>query len=94
MDAAIRPAQELLDAANELRRLLAPVKFPEHVAAEKQTALLAVASDILMRMTSDLFGFAANFTIVDQQWASERHPATLSGGESFLASLALALALV
>ena len=45
-------------------------------------------------MTGDAYGFASDFEIVDRSTNQPRPTRTLSGGETFLASLALALALV
>ena len=45
-------------------------------------------------MTGDRYGFAADFDIVDKLTGQPRSTKTLSGGETFLASLALALGLV
>jgi DNA repair protein SbcC/Rad50 len=53
-----------------------------------------VASAILGEMTCGRYGFGAGFAIVDRPAGRERSVKTLSGGESFLASLALALGLV
>jgi exonuclease SbcC len=44
-------------------------------------------------MTGQQYGFSPQFTIVDRHSGQSRKPETLSGGETFLASLALALAL-
>ena len=46
------------------------------------------------RLSGGGFGFAENFQIVSRRSGAARGPRTLSGGETFLASLALALALV
>jgi len=56
-------------------------------------ALLGVASDLLGQMSDERFGFAENFDIVSRSSGVVHHPNRLSGGEKFLASLALALAL-
>ncbi len=45
-------------------------------------------------MTAARFGFTQDFTVVDRLSGQARTTRTLSGGETFLASLALALALV
>jgi len=57
-------------------------------------ALLGVATGIFRRLSSVEFGFAEDFQIVSIRSGAARSPKTLSGGETFLASLALALALV
>ena len=101
--AQIEPAQDLdrristgtsfLDTVDELRTLLADAKFVSHVVEQKQEALLAVASRLLSDMTSGRFGFSPDFQVVDKLAGEARSPDTLSGGETFLASLALALGL-
>jgi exonuclease SbcC len=45
-------------------------------------------------MTVDRYAFTEDFQIVDQPTGQTRSPQTLSGGETFLASLSLALGLV
>jgi exonuclease SbcC len=45
-------------------------------------------------MTDERYGFGPAMRIVDRSAGQERSPQTLSGGEKFLASLALAFALV
>ena len=45
-------------------------------------------------MTAGQYGFTKDFAIVDRRTATARTPDTMSGGETFLASLALALGLV
>jgi DNA repair protein SbcC/Rad50 len=42
-------------------------------------------------MTGERYRFAADFTIIDSRTGIPRQPSTLSGGESFMASLSLAL---
>ena len=49
---------------------------------------------MLGRLSNGEFGFAADFQIITRRSGATRSPRTLSGGETFLASLALALALV
>lgn len=94
LDALIAPVDELQMIAGELMGVLTPGKFLQFALSEKQTALLAIASDTFKRMTGGRFGFAEKFQIIDNDWASERSAHTLSGGETFIASLALALSLV
>jgi exonuclease SbcC len=55
---------------------------------------LVEASRKLRELTGDNFGFAESFKIVDRRSGQPRSTDTLSGGEQFLASLALALGLV
>ena len=87
-------AVPLYESLEEVCSLLAKSKFPKWVVARRQQTLLAVASDTLAKMTGDRFRFTADFQIYDQVSGQARDPRTLSGGETFLASLALALTLV
>jgi DNA repair protein SbcC/Rad50 len=79
------------EALEEVARLLNAGQFVGWLVARRQRHLLAVASEVLAGMTGDRFRFAADFTVVDSRTGQPRSPRTLSGGESFLASLALAL---
>src|SRR5207248_11550598 len=69
-------------------------RFIGYVVTRRQRALLALASEILGSMTGSRYGFAEDFRIVDRAFGQPRGSKTLSGGEAFLASLALALGLV
>jgi exonuclease SbcC len=86
--AALRVRRAALD---ELARLLNPGQFVGWLVQRRQQHLLAVASEILAGMTGDRYRFTADFTVHDARTGQPRSPRTLSGGESFLASLALAL---
>lgn len=90
----IGPATALRDALMALTKLLNDQKFVRFVIERRQQALLAVASTILRSMTRNRYGFAADFRVVDMVTSQARPVETLSGGETFLASLALALGLV
>jgi DNA repair protein SbcC/Rad50 len=94
LDARIGPATALRNALFELGRLLNDGKFVKFVIERRQKALLAVASTILQSMTHNRYGFAADFRVVDMVTNQARPVETLSGGETFLASLALALGLI
>jgi exonuclease SbcC len=80
----------------DLRAELMPGKFPKFVLANALEALCVHASERLWSITSRyrLQSDNAEFFVIDT-WAAEekRSVKTLSGGETFLASLALALAL-
>ena len=78
----------------ELARMLGDGGFVRHVIELRQKNLLAVASTILQDMTARRYGFAADFQVLDIVTGQPRSARTLSGGETFMASLALALALV
>jgi exonuclease SbcC len=94
LERRLAAATEIRDSLNELHRLLADGQFIRHVIERRQRMLLAVASRILGDMTQQRFGFSEDFQIVDRLTGQPRSTKTLSGGETFLASLALALALV
>jgi exonuclease SbcC len=94
LDSCISQAQPLTDGLKELCRLLADGKFPSFIVARRQHALLDLASELLLGMTGHRFRFADDFRIIDGQTGQSRDPKTLSGGETFMASLALALSVV
>lgn len=94
LDEVIREGTELTESTIELARMLGDGGFVRHVIELRQKNLLAVASTILQDMTARRYGFAADFQVLDIVTGQPRSPRTLSGGETFMASLALALALV
>jgi DNA repair protein SbcC/Rad50 len=75
-------------------KALTSTQFVDYVIARRSTALLLVASKLLGQLTGDAYGFTEDFQIINRQTRTERDVKTLSGGETFLASLALALGLV
>lgn len=90
----ITQAEGLLEALEELTQLLSDGKFISYVVTRKQQTLLAIATELLGSMTGGRYGFSEAFEIVDRLTGLPRGVKTLSGGETFLASLALALGLV
>lgn len=94
LDERIERAQGLLAALGEVTRLVADGKLIHHVVHRRQRVLLAVASELLGSMTRNRYGFSEDFDVVDRLSGQARGTRTLSGGETFLASLALSLALV
>lgn len=94
LEAALAESGPLLEALDEVTDLLSPAKFPKWVIERRQRKLLELAADRLAEMTGDRLRFAEDFRIWDRRTDMTRDPATLSGGESFMASLALALTLV
>lgn len=90
----IQQGEGVLQALDELARLLADGKFIAYVVIRKQQTLLAIATELLGSMTGNRYGFSESFEIVDRLTGLPRGVKTLSGGETFLASLALALGLV
>jgi exonuclease SbcC len=93
LERSIQALRTRRDALTELGRLLNDSQFVGWLVARRQRHLLAVASDVLAGMTGDRYRFTADFTVIDGRTGQPRSPRTLSGGESFLASLALALAM-
>jgi exonuclease SbcC len=89
--------EEDADVAKLLGQLLRADRFPEWLVAEALGVLTVDASEILRQLTGGQFSLAVGekeFVVIDHANADERRPArTLSGGETFQASLALALAL-
>jgi len=94
LGAAVTAGQARLSAVSALRAMLAPGKFPQYLTELRTKTLLGVASDLLGQLSDGEFGFAGDFQIISRRSGAIRSPKTLSGGETFLASLALALALV
>jgi exonuclease SbcC len=106
--AAIDRADKLRDAIDDARREHAVAKlladhlrrdrFEQWLAAEAIERLVVGASETLRRLSGGNYSLTvddrATFLVVDHRNADETRPArTLSGGETFQASLALALAL-
>lgn len=91
--------EDLVASSEMLRRIhgdLAPSRFLEFVLAERRRLLGDLASDHLEFLSAGRYRFddSGEFALVDLNAAdSVRAASSLSGGESFLASLALALAL-
>jgi exonuclease SbcC len=83
---------QLVDDLDELRTILS--KFIAEVLTRRSQALLAVAGQRLGEMTGDRYAFTKDFDVLDQLTGQPRGADTLSGGESFLASLSLALGMV
>ena len=79
-----------------LSRDLMVNNFPAYMLERVQAELAQRASDILKTVTEgryDLFFRGDEYVVLDAWTGSERSARTLSGGESFITSLALALAL-
>ncbi len=75
---------------------LAPARFLRYLLAEERRGLADLGSDRFELLSGGRYRFSddGTFGIVDLAAAeAERRPESLSGGETFLASLALALAL-
>lgn len=94
LEKKLNPLRDAIGTLDALASELTDGRFIGFVVARRQRALLAIASEILGSMTGNRYGFAEDFKIVDRISGQPRGAKTLSGGESFLASLALALGLV
>jgi exonuclease SbcC len=94
LDAGLVALRAQLAVLRAIKDLMSPSAFPNFVVTQRQTALLRIASSLLSKLTRDAYGFGDDFMIVDKRTGQPRHAKTLSGGETFLAALALALALV
>ncbi|MGI8815309.1 MAG: AAA family ATPase [Pseudonocardia sp.] len=90
-------AREAHQVANTLARLLRSNEFPRWLVASALDTLVADASRRLAELSGGQFELThadGEFLVVDHADADTRRPVkTLSGGETFQASLALALAL-
>ncbi|WP_232696677.1 AAA family ATPase [Brevibacillus daliensis] len=83
---------------DELRKLFEGKAFVQYIAEEKMTTIARDASYHLARMTKGRYaleiGDGGEFVLRDEAAGGMKRPVqTLSGGETFLTSLALALAL-
>jgi DNA repair protein SbcC/Rad50 len=92
-------ARQQGDVAAELGRHLAASGFERWLLDEALAVLVDGATDVLLGLSGGQYSLAVdarsrNFAVIDHRNADQPRPArTLSGGETFLASLALALAL-
>lgn len=99
MRAEVSAATESHQVADALAHHLAANRFEKWLLDEALHQLVAGASEILGELSAGAYALAVDgrsggFSVIDHTNASQPRPArTLSGGETFLASLALALAL-
>jgi exonuclease SbcC len=94
----LRDAKQTAQVARLLAQLLAATGFERWLISEAMELLVQSASATLRQLSGDQYSLACdddgNFLVVDHRNADEKRSArTLSGGETFQASLALALAL-
>jgi exonuclease SbcC len=84
----------------DLSAALKPGAFPKWLTLRRSRALLIHASRLFGQMSGGRYAFAeigdenAEWRVVDNDSGLARTPASLSGGEQFVASLALALGMV
>ncbi len=100
LDLQIAPLQEQVQQLVALAELLGNkagknkrTTFSQWLLQQRQEQLIYLASDFLKKFSHGQFGFDPDFQIQDMSTGNSRKTNTLSGGETFLASLALALAL-
>ncbi|WP_245971746.1 SbcC/MukB-like Walker B domain-containing protein [Solirubrobacter pauli] len=93
LDALRCSASTLRAGFEDLKDALADSRFVGYVVRRRQLALLQHASRVLQDITGR-YAFTEDFQILDSESGFPRSPDTLSGGETFIASLALALGLV
>lgn len=100
----LRHASDELDLSfkviKDLSAALKPGAFPKWLTLRRSRALLVHASRLLEQMSCGRYAFAElddediEWRVVDNDSGLARTPASLSGGEQFIASLALALGMV
>ena len=94
LDRRLKAGQAFRDALKLLEANLTDGTFIGDLLHRRQKALLGIATVRLGEMSSGRYGFNEKFEIVDRDTGMPRSTRTLSGGESFQASLAFALAMV
>ncbi len=98
---AAREAADLERALGDLNAALKPGAFLKWLTLRRSRELLVAASHLLNEITQGRYSFADPGDQDDQRWfvidndsGQARTPASLSGGEQFIGSLALALGMV
>lgn len=98
--ALLLEAEELELALDDLDKAFKPAAFPKWLTFRRARTLLVHASGKLQEISGDKYAFAdpdddeAQWSVLDKESDQPRSPASLSGGEQFIASLALALGMV
>lgn len=98
--ALLREAEELEQALTDLDKALKPAAFLKWLTLRRSRSLLVHASGKLREISGDKYAFAdpdddeVQWSVLDKESGQPRSPASLSGGEQFIASLALALGMV
>lgn len=94
LDAAITAADEQAAVWRRVKDQLTDTKFLTYLTDQRTHALLRYGSRILQQISTGLYAFTEDFKIVESATNLTRGRETLSGGEKFQTSLALALAFV
>lgn len=94
IDEKVAQLEPVRTGLSGLREALGAREFPAFATQQRQRRLLEEATLIFREMTDKRYGFTEDFEIFDNETNDARSPHTLSGGEKFLASLALSLAVV
>ncbi|WP_433476492.1 AAA family ATPase [Spirillospora sp. CA-142024] len=94
LDGAITAGTRRQATLNDVHRLLSDGKFVRYLIDRRTHALLRVGNHLFHQLTRGELGFTDDFRIMNRLTGATRATKTLSGGESFLASLGLALALI
>ncbi|MGW3426267.1 SbcC/MukB-like Walker B domain-containing protein [Streptomyces phaeochromogenes] len=94
LDAATTAAQEQAVVWRRVSDQLTDTKFLTYLTKQRTHSLLRHGSRILQQISTGLYAFTEDFKIMESATNLMRGPETLSGGEKFQTSLALALALV
>ena len=89
--------EKKLNPAKEMTELLKGRKFLDFLSAGKLQSITRIASETLQRITNGHYRInvdeKSDFSIMDNFNSAVRKPQSLSGGETFMVSLCLALAL-
>ena len=89
--------EKKLNPAKEMTELLKGRKFLDFLSAGKLQSITRIASETLQRITNGRYRInvdeKSDFSIMDNFNSAVRKPQSLSGGETFMVSLCLALAL-
>ncbi len=94
LDAALEAGRQQAAAWRSVVDQLTDGKFLTYLTEHRTRSLLGHGSRILQQISTGDYVFTDDFKIMDCATHLSRDPETLSGGETFQASLALALALV
>lgn len=94
LDTALQEAQRQIAEWKSVCDHLTDANFLSYLTERRTRALLVHGSRILHELSAGAYAFTKDFRIVELATNLTRSPETLSGGETFQTSLALALALV